>query len=803
MSLFRSQSLRRRLVLISLITTGATLVLTNLSYISLEYYLNKRDTEKKLQVLGTVIADRIPSAVTFADTELVSNSLSTLKSDDAIVRGCVYGKDQALIGSYYADTYQRQDCPNHLPRLSKLPNHDLSGFFPVKRDTGTIGTLYIESSREYLLERFIQFMLFSILITAAAIGLALLLADKLKDVISTPMRELRGTLTEILNKGVYSIRASKTNNDELGDLVDLFNRLLTTIDEENQSLKASEERFRKLTALSPVGIFQVDPNQKLQYVNQRWRDIHGLSNEKPDLQDWFEMIHPKDLVGTQEAWNRLVLDQDGIALELRLIRSDMTHTWLHLMASTLHDQDGQLLGYLGAVSDISELKAAQMQMETLAFYDPLTGLANRRLFKNRLETSVKAAIRSGRSMALMFLDMDQFKRVNDTLGHDAGDVLLKEVSNRLSNIVRESDTVSRIGGDEFTILLTDISTAFDVRTVADKILKAMAKPIRVKGQDILTSVSIGITLTPDDSIDINVLMKNADLAMYSAKEQGRNNYQFFSEEMNHSILEHLAIEKEITQAIEQDQFTLFFQPKISLCDYRTTGVETLIRWQHPDKGIITPDNFIPVAEETGQIIDIGNWVLEQACRQISDLIRKQVMPSDAKVAVNLSAKQFTDPKLAERIRNVIEITNIPPCCLELEITESTLMDDVEAAISIMQEIKKTGVSIAIDDFGTGYSSLSYIKRFPIDVLKVDRSFVMDIPDDKNDMAITAAVIAMAHKLDLNVVAEGVESDEQLQYLKLNKCDEGQGYLFSRPLSLAQLNQYLAISAKRRVNSYES
>lgn len=803
MSLFRSQSLRRRLVLISLITTGATLVLTNLSYISLEYYLNKRDTEKKLQVLGTVIADRIPSAVTFADTELVSNSLSTLKSDYAIVRGCVYGKDQALIGSYYADTYQRQDCPNHLPRLSKLPNHDMSGFFPVKRDTETIGTLYIESSREYLLERFIQFMLFSILITAAAIGLALLLADKLKDVISTPMRELRGTLTEILNKGVYSIRASKTNNDELGDLVDLFNRLLTTIDEENQSLKASEERFRKLTALSPVGIFQVDPNQKLQYVNQRWRDIHGLSNEKPDLQDWFEMIHPKDLVGTQEAWNRLVLDQDGIALELRLIRSDMTHTWVHLMASTLHDQDGQLLGYLGAVSDISELKAAQMQMETLAFYDPLTGLANRRLFKNRLETSVKAAIRSGRSMALMFLDMDQFKRVNDTLGHDAGDVLLKEVSNRLSNIVRESDTVSRIGGDEFTILLTDISTALDVRTVADKILKAMAKPIRVKGQDILTSVSIGITLTPDDSIDINVLMKNADLAMYSAKEQGRNNYQFFSEEMNHSILEHLAIEKEITQAIEQDQFTLFFQPKISLCDYRTTGVETLIRWQHPDKGIITPDNFIPVAEETGQIIDIGNWVLEQACRQISDLIRKQVMPSDAKVAVNLSAKQFTDPKLAERIRNVIEITNIPPCCLELEITESTLMDDVEAAISIMQEIKKTGVSIAIDDFGTGYSSLSYIKRFPIDVLKVDRSFVMDIPDDKNDMAITAAVIAMAHKLDLNVVAEGVESDEQLQYLKLNKCDEGQGYLFSRPLSLTQLNQYLAISAKRRVNSYES
>jgi diguanylate cyclase (GGDEF)-like protein len=441
-------------------------------------------------------------------------------------------------------------------------------------------------------------------------------------------------------------------------------------------------------------------------------------------------------------------------------------------------------------------------METLAFYDPLTGLANRRLFKNRLENSVKSVLRSGQSMALMFLDMDQFKRVNDTLGHDAGDILLKEVSNRLSNTVRENDTVSRVGGDEFTILLTDIRGVKDVRVVADKILKSLAKPIRVKGQDIITSVSIGITMTPEDSTDINTLMKNADLAMYSAKEHGRNNYQFFSEEMNHSILEHLALEKEISEALQRDQFRLVFQPKVSLFDYRTTGVETLIRWEHPEKGLIPPDYFIPVAEETGQIIDIGNWVLEQACRQISTLLLKNIMAPDTKVAVNLSAKQFSDPLLPDRIREVLEITKIPPRCLELELTESTLMEDVESAIKIMQDIKNTGVSIAIDDFGTGYSSLAYIKRFPIDVLKVDRSFVMDIPEDKNDMAITAAVIAMAHKLSLNVVAEGVETEEQLKYLRQNNCDEGQGYFFSRPLSLGQLHQYLIVSAERNTNSYE-
>ncbi|MFT6540838.1 MAG: diguanylate cyclase (GGDEF)-like protein/PAS domain S-box-containing protein [Thalassolituus sp.] len=802
MTLFKTQSLRRRLVLISLITTGLTLLLANFAYISLEYYLARQDTENKLEVLGEVISDRITAALTFNDRALLESNLDTLQSDSSIVRGCIYHNDQSLAASYHSAEYDRLDCPTYLPRIEAMHSYNFSRIFPVKRSNEVIGTLYIESSRRQLLDRFFQFLGFSLVIILSAFAVAFMLANKLKDVISHPMRELSGTLTKILNNKNYSIRATKTNNDELGALVDLFNRLLSTIEDENQSLKTSEERFRKLTALSPVGIFQVDPDQRLRYVNQRWRDIHGVTNEQPDLQDWFEMISPRDMVNVHETWNRMVMEQESIALEIRLVRSDQSHTWIHLMASALHDRDGALLGYLGAISDISELKAAQIQMETLAFYDPLTGLANRRLFKNRLENSVKSVLRSGQSMALMFLDMDQFKRVNDTLGHDAGDILLKEVSNRLSNTVRENDTVSRVGGDEFTILLTDIRGVKDVRVVADKILKSLAKPIRVKGQDIITSVSIGITMTPEDSTDINTLMKNADLAMYSAKEHGRNNYQFFSEEMNHSILEHLALEKEISEALQRDQFRLVFQPKVSLFDYRTTGVETLIRWEHPEKGLIPPDYFIPVAEETGQIIDIGNWVLEQACRQISTLLLKNIMAPDAKVAVNLSAKQFSDPLLPDRIREVLDITKIPPRCLELELTESTLMEDVESAIKIMQDIKNTGVSIAIDDFGTGYSSLAYIKRFPIDVLKVDRSFVMDIPEDKNDMAITAAVIAMAHKLSLNVVAEGVETEEQLKYLRQNNCDEGQGYFFSRPLSLGQLHQYLIVSAERNTNSYE-
>jgi diguanylate cyclase (GGDEF)-like protein/PAS domain S-box-containing protein len=796
---FRHQSLRRKLIFISLVTTGLTLLLANLAFMSLEYYLTRQDNQNKLTILGEVIANRATAALTFADIQVLQNNLNTLKADPNVVRGCIFDVEQRLLAHY--ENQKGLNCPMSLQALQVNRDQFFSQLFPIRLDEKPIGTLYLESSRGALLARFNQFVTFSIIILAITVVLAMLLANRLQEVVLRPMRELSNTLSNIVSRKDYSIRAQKTNADELGDLVDLFNGLLRTIEAENQSLKTSEERFRKLTALSPVGIFQIDPDQQLTYVNQRWCDIHMVSEQDLSLQNWFERIHPKDLPLLKQRWNRLICEQESIAQELRLSRRDGSHTWIHLLASPLHNSSGELLGFLGAISDISELKSAQIQMENLAFYDPLTGLANRRLFKNRLEKSVKSVLRSGNSMALMFLDMDQFKRINDTLGHDAGDILLKEVASRLTATVRENDTVSRIGGDEFTILLTDIHHTSDVLVVAEKLLQALARPIRIKGQDIITTVSIGITMTPEDSTDANTLMKNADLAMYRAKEMGRNNFQFFSEDMNHNILEHLALEKEIKEAIERQQFTLLFQPKVSMLDYSVTGVETLIRWDHPEKGIITPGRFIPVAEETGQILEIGAWVLEQSCRQVSSLIRDNILPAAAKVAVNLSAKQFADPKLVEHIGNVLQATQIPPACLELEITESTLMDDVEAAIGTMQEIKKTGVSIAIDDFGTGYSSLAYIKRFPIDVLKVDRSFVMDIPDDPNDMAITAAVIAMAHKLSLDVVAEGVETQAQLDFLRSNNCDEGQGYLFSRPLSLGQLHQFMQETREHRSSAY--
>jgi len=368
------------------------------------------------------------------------------------------------------------------------------------------------------LHRLNQFLIFSVLIILSAVVLALFLANQLKDVIARPMRDLSNTLRQIVNDKDYSIRAVKENNDELGDLVDLFNGMLITIEDENVSLKASEERFRKLTALSPVGIFQVDPKQKLQYVNQRWRDIHGLTNELPDLQDWFEMINPKDIVMVQESWNRMVFDQESIALEIRLVRRDNAHTWIHLLASALHDRDGELLGYLGAISDISELKAAQIQMENLAFYDPLTGLANRRLFKNRLEKAVKSVLRSGKSMALMFLDMDQFKRINDTLGHDAGDEVLRQASKALSESIRRGDAAIRWGGEEFLVLLphTDAEAAKNV------VSRIMERGLAILPDGTRVTASIGLAEQHEDEThNWKDLVDIADKRLYQAKQTGR------------------------------------------------------------------------------------------------------------------------------------------------------------------------------------------------------------------------------------------------------------------------------------------
>jgi diguanylate cyclase (GGDEF)-like protein len=426
-----------------------------------------------------------------------------------------------------------------------------------------------------------------------------------------------------------------------------------------------------------------------------------------------------------------------------------------------------------------ERKSNEQGLITLAQYDNLTGLANRVLFRERLNRAMIRASRQESLVALMFIDLDRFKNINDTLGHDAGDNLLKIVANRLSVCMRKGDTVARLGGDEFTVILEDINNVDDVATIAKKLMQSMQMPLELDGHEVFITPSMGITLYPLDDISENNMLKNADTAMYQAKERGRNCFQFYTSGMNHRTIERLQLESKLRGALENDEFVLYYQPKMDFRTQKVIGAEALIRWQHPELGMVPPADFIPLAEETGLIVPMGEWVLDEACRQVA--IWREMGIDSLRMAVNISARQFRETNIVQMILSTIKRANILASNMEIEITESLLMEDTEANNAILRELKSHGLHISMDDFGTGYSSLSYLRRLNVDTLKIDRSFVRDILTNHDDAVIAEAIIALGHGLRLNIVAEGVETEAQFKFLSLLHCDEAQGFYFSKPL----------------------
>jgi len=444
----------------------------------------------------------------------------------------------------------------------------------------------------------------------------------------------------------------------------------------------------------------------------------------------------------------------------------------------IHDRTGAVTGAVIVFHDVSEARALALQMSHLAQYDHLTGLPNRMLFQDRLQQAIALGQRQGNRLAVLFLDLDRFKYINDSLGHAVGDQLLYAVAVRLLGCVRGSDTVGRQSGDEFVILLSGIEYAEFAALTAQKLLQALSQPFNIGEHNITVTGSVGISIFPDDSRDAAALMRNADTAMYYAKEHGRNNYQFFTMEMNTRSVERQFLEGSLRQALQHKEFLLHFQSKVNLETGAITGVEALLRWWHPERGAIEPARFIPVAEDSGLILQIGRWVLFEACHQ-AQLWRRAGLPPVV-MAVNISAVEFRARGFLDNVRMVLRETGLPPNLLELELTESVLMRDVKASDDALRELKSMGVRLAVDDFGTGYSSLSYLKRFPIDVLKIDQSFVRDIGSDPGDTAIVRAVIDMGKNLRHKVVAEGVETTQQLRFLQGQHCSEGQGFLLGRP-----------------------
>ncbi len=451
----------------------------------------------------------------------------------------------------------------------------------------------------------------------------------------------------------------------------------------------------------------------------------------------------------------MLSDNTAMSISCRLKNGDTK--WIAGNVGLLKRNEVELLGYLGTISDISKLKTAQVQLEQMAFYDTLTGLANRRLFRNRLEHAINNINRYDRSIGLILLDLDHFKNVNDTLGHDSGDSLLIIIAERLQHSVRSTDTVSRLGGDEFAIILPGINTSFAISAVAQKILDTITQPIVIKETEVRVTASLGISIALDDSSVAEDLIKNADLALYRAKDIGRNAYQFYTEEMNTALINHLKMISALRLAIDKQDFFLVYQPQFDISSMKITGFEALIRWVDKDIGFVSPMDFIPVAEEAGLIIPIGRWVIATACRQMRSLIDKGLVEDTTVMTVNLSVKQFQDDELVSYIEENLKAYKLPPCQFEVELTETVLMENLQDALTKLEAVKSLGILVSIDEFGTGYSSLGYLKQLPVNIVKVDRSFVMDIPNDEDDMQITAAVIAMAHGLNYQVVAEGVET----------------------------------------------
>ena len=452
--------------------------------------------------------------------------------------------------------------------------------------------------------------------------------------------------------------------------------------------------------------------------------------------------------------------------------------WMKIMA--INDEHGKVMYYVSISTDSSASKEAEENIRHLAYYDVLTGLPNRTLLHDRIKQQLATAHRDNQSFALLFIDLDRFKYVNDSMGHVVGDQLLQLVASRLQESVREGDTVSRIGGDEFVILLRDTDAegaAFVAQALLDMLLR---QPFEIDGMSIPVHASIGISIYPDNGLDIGTLIKHADVAMYRAKEEGRNGFRFFTTEMNSRINQLFSMEKDLRLALDRNEFYLCFQPQMNLASRQLCGAEALIRWKHPEKGLISPAEFIPVAEETGQIIAIGEWVLRTVCKKIASW-RTQGLPQHFPVAVNLSIRQLLQPDFTQLVTSLLQEYSIQPGELELEMTESIMLNDVQNALAFLTTMRDLGVRLSIDDFGTGYSSLSYLKKMPVHKLKIDQSFVRDIQTDQNDEAIVRSIINLAHQFNFNVIAEGIETSEQLDYLQTLGCDEMQGYFYARPL----------------------
>ncbi|WP_426210394.1 bifunctional diguanylate cyclase/phosphodiesterase [Massilia sp. TWP1-3-3] len=581
-----------------------------------------------------------------------------------------------------------------------------------------------------------------------------------------------------------SRRVQRLVNERTADLKLSNQRLIDDVAARGRAehaLQLSEQRFRQLVAMSSDWYWEQDAELRFVNITGGIDEKGGMPPERLIGRTRWEAVEGMQASAWGQAHIAQVMAHEPFEDLEYATRDDFGELrWFCVNGEPLFDERGNFSGYRGTGTDITARKLTEQRIGHIAQHDVLTGLPNRSLLQDRLAEAVAYSARSARPVWVMLVDLDRFKFVNDSMGHKAGDVLLMTIAARLRSALRDTDTVARLSGDEFVVILAEHDDEQLAPDIVQRLMDAIAQPVILGTKEFFVTCSIGVAVHPPNGAASDSLIEHADIAMYRAKKLGRNNFQFYTPAMNEEAMERVRIESALRNALERNEFVLHYQPQVNLASGQIVGMEALIRWQHPELGVVAPSRFISVAEETGLIVPIGAWVMRTACRQ-----NKQWQDAGLgalRVAVNLSARQFAAPDLLADITGVLEQTGLAAACLEIELTESLFMSDVTTAVEVLHGMKSLGVNLSIDDFGTGYSSLSYLSRFPIDVLKIDRSFVSDIASDASDAAIVASIIALAHNLKLSVIAEGVETAEQLDYLRRHGCDEMQGYYFSRPLA---------------------
>ncbi len=647
-----------------------------------------------------------------------------------------------------------------------------------------LGFVRVVQSKETLARTLVEIFTINLAISLVFAGVFLLVLRRLANRLTQPITELSATMARA-ERGESEVRARISGPKDIVDMATAFNSMIGTLQDREVALRDSQERYRDVVDSVKEVIFQTNAAGEWAFLNMTWFEVTGidaaraigrpmadyfLDEDRPRVGQWLDTLRRREAVDCR--------------FEVRYVRRDGGSGWFDLAQRARYDEAGNFAGTSGTLDDITEQKLAEERIEFLAYHDVLTRLPNRMLAQDRFQQAMAYADRSRTKVAMLFLDLDNFKAINDSLGHLAGDSLLKEVAGRLLACVRETDTVGRLGGDEFLVILAALPDAEAIAPVLVKLLASLLEGYEIGHQEFNTSASIGIALYPDDGADFEVLLKKSDMAMYRAKDAGRNTYRFFDDQMNIEAVEHLRMSNGLRKALVRDEFVLHYQPQIDIASGAMIGAEALIRWNHPEMGVVPPGRFVPVAEESGLIVPIGEWVLYQACRQAAAWGKAGV--HGLVIAVNLSAVQFRRGDIEQSVTRALEASGLDPALLELELTESILINDTEHILATVKRLKLLGVKLSIDDFGTGYSSLSYLKRFQVDKLKIDQSFVRDLATDAEDAAIVRAIIQMAGGLGLTTIAEGVETAHILGMLRAFGCDEAQGYHFARPMPADEL-----------------